>query len=89
MSDTTKDLVNAIVKGDAMGTETNFAAAIADKITDKLDVMRQDVAKNMFATPEPEVALEDTEETVEPEAEIETAEEPQPEVADSEGGEIN
>ena len=76
MSDTTKDLVDAIAKGDAMGTENAFQAALQSKIADKLDVMRQDVAKNIFATPEQEVALED-------------AEEESVEFADSEGGEIN
>jgi len=52
MSENISNLVNAIEGGNALETENAFAAAIADKLSDKLDAMRQDVAKNMFASPE-------------------------------------
>lgn len=44
----TKDLIDAISTGDAVGIETSFNAAMAEKISVKLDAMRQDVAQNMF-----------------------------------------
>jgi len=52
MSENISNLVNAIEGGNALETENAFGAAIADKLSDKLDAMRQDVAKNMFASPE-------------------------------------
>lgn len=45
----TKDLINAIVVGDALEIETAFNATMAEKISDRLDIMRQDVAQSMFA----------------------------------------
>jgi hypothetical protein len=52
MSEAVHNLVDAMVSGDALATETAFAAAMAEKITDKLDDMRVTVAQNMFKTPE-------------------------------------
>jgi hypothetical protein len=52
MSDTVRDLVDAMVAKDALATETAFGAAMAEKLGSKLDDMRVDVAKNMFATQE-------------------------------------
>lgn len=52
MSEAVSNLVDAMVSGDALATETAFAAAMAEKLTDKLDDMRIDVAQNMFKTPE-------------------------------------
>lgn len=46
------DLVDAMVSGDAVKTETSFAAAMAEKLTTKLDAMRQDIAQNMFVSEE-------------------------------------
>ena len=46
---TTLELINAIASGDAVATETAFNAAMADKISGRLDDMRIDVAKTMFA----------------------------------------
>ena len=58
MSENVQALVDAMIAKDAVATETAFAAAMAEKLTDKLDDMRIDVAKNMFKTP----AAETTEE---------------------------
>ncbi len=52
MSDTVLALVDAIKSGDAMATETAFAAAMGEKITAKIDDMRQSVAASMFNTVE-------------------------------------
>ena len=52
----TKDLIDAISTGDSVGIETAFNTAMAEKITVKLDAMRQDVAQNMFKAPAAEVA---------------------------------
>ena len=48
MSDSVLALVDAIKSGDAMATETAFAAAMGEKITAKIDDMRQSVAASMF-----------------------------------------
>jgi len=52
MSKTVKTLVDAIQAKDAIGTEAAFQAAMAEKISARLDSMRQDVAQSMFAEPE-------------------------------------
>ena len=44
----TKDLINAIVAGDALEIENAFNSTMAEKISTRLDDMRQDVAANMF-----------------------------------------
>lgn len=49
MTDTTRDLVDAISTGDAVGIESSFNTAMAEKISVQLDVMRQNVAQNMFS----------------------------------------
>ena len=61
MNENTLNLIRAIAEGDALGTEKSFQAAMAEKISAKLDDMRAEVAKNMFATPEA-VVEEETEE---------------------------
>lgn len=45
---TTLELIDAISKGDAVATENAFNAAMAEKISAKLDDMRGSVAKSMF-----------------------------------------
>ena len=65
MNENTLNLIRAIAEGDAHETEKSFQAAMAEKISAKLDDMRAEVAKNMFATPEAVVE----EETVEVEIE--------------------
>jgi hypothetical protein len=59
MNENTLNLINAIAKGDAIETENAFQTAMAEKISVKLDDMRAQVAKNMFATQE-EVVEEET-----------------------------
>lgn len=51
----TKDLVNAIIIGDALEIENAFQATMAEKISARLDDYRQEVAQNMFATEEVEL----------------------------------
>ena len=52
MSESVKNLINAISVGSAIDTEESFNSVMAEKISVKLDAMRQDVAANMFATEE-------------------------------------
>jgi len=78
MTDTVKELVDAMVQGNALETEKAFGAAMAEKLSGKLDDMRTNVAQTMFATEEEiETPVEDTEEV----AETEVADE-QPETAE-------
>ena len=52
MSESVRNLIDAIATGSAVSTEEQFNAAMAEKISVKLDAMRQDVAANMFASQE-------------------------------------
>ena len=58
MSETTTDLINAMVSGNAIDTEAAFNAAMAEKLSGKLDALRQTVAQNMFKTPDEELEVE-------------------------------
>lgn len=58
MSETTSALIGAMVNGNAIETEQSFNAAMAEKISGKLDNMRQEIAQNMFKSPEDEDAME-------------------------------
>ena len=62
MSETTLNLIQSIANGDAVETESAFAAAMAEKLSVKLDDMRTNIAQNMFAAQEP-VAEQGSEET--------------------------
>jgi hypothetical protein len=64
MSEAVQNLVHAIAAGDAIETETAFGAAMAEKLSAKMDDMRQAVAQSMFAVQEqePEVEAATTEE---------------------------
>jgi 5'-3' exonuclease len=44
----TRDLIDAIEAGDASAIQQNFEEELASRIADRLDAMRQEVAKNMF-----------------------------------------
>lgn len=55
---TTLELINAISNGNAVDTEAAFNAAMAEKISAKLDDMRADVAKSMFTQQEQEPEVE-------------------------------
>jgi hypothetical protein len=63
MSDTTLNLIQSIANGDAIETEQAFAAAMAEKLSVKLDDMRTNIAQNMFAAQEP-VAVDQVDEPV-------------------------
>ena len=47
-----KSLIDAISTGNALETEGSFNAAMAEKISSRLETMRAEVAQNMFKTPE-------------------------------------
>jgi len=44
----TRDLIDAITAGDSAAIQTEFEQAMATRIADRIDVMRQEVAKSMF-----------------------------------------
>lgn len=67
MNENIKELVDAMLAKDASRTETAFQAAMAEKISAKLDDMRSNVAQNMFKTA---VAAPSAEPVVEEEAEL-------------------
>ena len=52
MSETTQQLVQAIMQKDALAIEAAFNLTMAEKVASKLDDMRDQVAQNMFATAE-------------------------------------
>jgi hypothetical protein len=51
MSETVQNLVQAIKAGDALETENAFTDAMSEKLSTRLDAMRQSVAQSMFAQP--------------------------------------
>jgi hypothetical protein len=63
MNDNIKQLVTAMLAKDASGTESAFQAAMAEKISAKLDDMRSSMAQSMFKTPEAVSSTEPTEAT--------------------------
>ena len=50
MSETVQNLIQSIANGDAIETESAFSAAMAEKLSVKLDDMRVNIAQNMFAS---------------------------------------
>lgn len=56
---TTLELINAISTGDASATENAFNAAMAEKISAKLDDMRINVAKSMFNPQEEQPSVDE------------------------------
>jgi len=52
MSETIKNLISAIATGNAIDTESAFNSAMAEKISTRLDTMRQTVATTMFTQQE-------------------------------------
>lgn len=48
----TIDLINAIDAGDSEAIEKNFQELMADRVSTALDAKRDELAQNMFKTPE-------------------------------------
>ena len=65
MSEGVQNLINAIAEGDSLGIETAFNQEMASRISDRLDDMRIEVARNMFATESVQVEEEITEQVEE------------------------
>lgn len=74
MTQSVKDLINAISEGDASTIDAAFNSAMAEKISARMEDMRVQVAQNMFKSPVAEETEEVTEEQTEEAAE-ETVEE--------------
>ncbi len=49
MRETVENLIDAIAQGNAIETESAFAAAMAEKLAPMLDARRMEVAQSMFA----------------------------------------
>jgi hypothetical protein len=56
----TYNLIQAMANGDALETENAFGAAMAEKLSVKLDDMRASIAQNMFSSQEPVAEQEQT-----------------------------
>lgn len=69
MNETVHNLVNAIAAGDALETQNAFAAAMAEKLSTRLDTMRAEVAQSMFAGQENQEEV-DAETSIEPEQQV-------------------
>ena len=59
MNENIKELVSAMLTKDASKTETAFQAAMAEKISSKLDDMRSSIAQSMFKSPAAEPVVEE------------------------------
>ena len=72
----TRDLIDAIAAGDSVAVQAAFSATISQRIAERLDTMRQDVAKNMFkeaASCNSRAKKQMSEEDIEEELELEEA----------------
>jgi len=47
-----RNLIDAIHSGNSVEIETNFNSAMADKVSNKLDAIRKDVAQMLFKNKE-------------------------------------
>ena len=68
----TRDLIDAIVSGEATEVETSFNNIMAAKVSEKLDAMRTDMAQTMFQAP---VESEEEETEFDTETELNSEEE--------------
>ena len=59
MTEGVQNLINAIAEGDSVGIESAFNQEMATRISDRLDDMRVDVARNMFRTESVQEELEE------------------------------
>lgn len=51
----TKDLVNAIIVGDAKAIEETFKLTLYTRITDRMGALREQIAKNMFKSTDQQI----------------------------------
>jgi len=58
------NLIDAIAAGDSVAIETSFQQEMAARIADRMDTMRAEVAKNMFASEELATESIEVDETV-------------------------
>ena len=59
MTEGVQNLINAIAEGDSVGIESAFNQEMATRISDRLEDMRIDVARNMFRTESVQEELEE------------------------------
>lgn len=48
----TRDLIDAIQAGDSTKVDDAFNSVMVQKVSERLDAMRDDLSQNMFRTPE-------------------------------------
>lgn len=70
MTQGVKDLISAIIEGDATTIDATFNAEMANRVSAKLQDMRVSVARNMFKTEQVEEQTEEDEEVELTEEEI-------------------
>ena len=61
MSDAVKDLINSIEAGKSIDIEGAFEAAMAEKVSTKIDDLRTSYAQNMFAVDDAEESVAEEE----------------------------
>jgi len=71
MRETVENLIDAIAQGNAIETESAFAAAMAEKLAPMLDARRMEVAQSMFAQGQEAVSEESKKDDEEDEDESE------------------
>lgn len=50
----TKELIDSIYSGNSTEVDNNFNQIMVNKVSEKLDIMRQDLSQNMFRFPKAE-----------------------------------
>ena len=72
MNENVKDLVNAMLAKDADKMQSAFQAAVAEKISTKLDDMRMNLAQSMFKTQQEPEAQQNLDPVVEEEIDLDS-----------------
>ena len=70
MNENVKELVDAMLAKDADKMQSAFQAAVAEKISTKLDDMRMNLAQSMFKTPQEPEAQQNLDPVVEEEIDL-------------------
>lgn len=56
---TTRELIDAIASGESVKIEDSFNNIMVDKVSERLDVMRNDLSQNMFRSAEEVAEVEE------------------------------
>lgn len=69
----TRDLIDAIESGDSVAIQNSFEQAMAERIADRIDTMRQEVAKNMFNEGKMKPKMSEESQEIEEESDLDEA----------------